>query len=88
MAQNKGTSNPGFVSTKGQVVREKTNWPGKDHNQVICIMHCKRCGFCYGVNSSDTHHRNCPNCMGGVPCSYSECPAKPEKGNCDRCRSA
>ena len=89
MAQNKGTTNPGYKNRNSQVVREKTSWAGTDHNQMICILRCEKCGFSYGANTSDVFQRKCPNCgPAGEPCSNPECPAKPDKGNCERCRAA
>ena len=88
MAHNKGTTNPGYVNRNKQTVREKTDWPGNDHNQVIYVMRCGNCGFSYGANGTDTHHRRCPNCMKGQPCSNSKCPVRPKSGNCDWCKNA
>ena len=43
--------------------------PRPDHLPKVRIweMRCGKCGYEYGVNSVDAHHRKCPKCQGGKP---------------------
>ncbi|MBQ4826905.1 hypothetical protein J4729_20500 [Leisingera sp. HS039] len=61
------TTRPGFINRNNQEVLRKTDLPGNDHNQVVYIIQCRRCGERYGVNGSDIFQRRCPTCAGGRP---------------------
>ena len=75
MGTNQGTTIPGFVNSKGQVMIHVTALPGTDHNAYVCQLGCSLCGYIYGANSTDVHLRNCPQCGGGAPgLEYEETP--------------
>ena len=84
--KKKRTTDEGYRNRNGQVNCGKTEWAGNDNNQRIYALRCGRCGFCYGANGSDVFQRKCPNCGGGESCSNPECPAKPNKGDCNECK--
>ena len=63
----------GDISQNDQVLIARTDRPGTDHLQYVWVVVCARrlesgelCGFRYGVNGSDFHHRKCPRCQGGA----------------------
>jgi len=62
-----GTTQPGYVNRNGQEVVVRTDEPGNDHNQVIYVLKCHRCGERYGANGSDIFQRRCPHCDSGRP---------------------
>lgn len=51
----------------GQLLMQKTDQPGTDHNQYVWVLLCKHCGNKYGANGSDFHERKCPVCQNGAP---------------------
>ncbi|GAD55830.1 hypothetical protein [Limimaricola cinnabarinus] len=61
------TTRPGFVNRNEQEVLRKTDLHGNDHNQLVYILRCQRCGECYGANGSDIFQRRCPACGAGRP---------------------
>ncbi|PPQ36146.1 hypothetical protein CH337_20955 [Rhodoblastus acidophilus] len=66
-AMAKTKAQAGDVNRNNQVLVEKTNLPGNDHNQYVWRLHCRDCGHDYGANGSDFHLRRCPRCDGGAP---------------------
>ena len=60
-----GTTTPGYRNRNGQVVVQKTDVPGNDHNQLVYVLRCSDCGLRYGANGSDIWQRTCPGCGGG-----------------------
>jgi len=56
----KGTATVGYENRNQQTVVRKTDLPGNDHNQVIYVLRCGKCGHEYGANGSDIHARRCP----------------------------
>ena len=63
----KGTTEPGYRNTKGQVVLRRTDQPGNDQNQKVYVLRCDDCGHEYGANGSDIWQRRCPRCDAGAP---------------------
>lgn len=63
----KGTTEPGYVNQRGQVVLRATGEPGNDHNQRIYVLRCGDCGHEYGANGADISQRRCPRHDGGRP---------------------
>ncbi|WP_394156189.1 hypothetical protein [Loktanella salsilacus] len=64
----------GDISRNDQVLIARTDQLGTDHLQYIWVLVCARrfengtiCGYRYGANGSDFHHRKCPICHGGAP---------------------
>ena len=55
-----------YVNPNDQMVVRKTNLPGH-LNQKVYQMKCLKCGYNYGANGFDTHHRKCPECDDGKP---------------------
>ena len=62
----KGTTEPGFKNSNGQIVLRGTGEPGNDHNQTVYVLRCDECGHEYGANGSDIWQRRCPSCQGGA----------------------
>ena len=63
----------GDISRNEQVLIARTDRPGTDHMQYVWVLVCARrseggdiCGYRYGANGSDFHHRKCPQCQGGA----------------------
>ncbi|WP_342070186.1 hypothetical protein [Yoonia algicola] len=63
----------GDISRNDQVLIARTDRPGTDHMQYVWVLVCARrldngelCGYRYGANGSDFHHRKCPSCQGGA----------------------
>jgi hypothetical protein len=63
----------GDVSRNDQILIARTDRPGTDHMQYVWVLVCARrlengdlCGYRYGANGSDFHHRKCPSCQGGA----------------------
>ncbi len=75
--KSKGTTEIGFVNSKGQEVVRRTEKPGNDHNQRTYEVACQHCGHRYGVNGSDIYDRKCPNCQDGKPGLPIECSSSP-----------
>lgn len=48
-----------------QEVLRKTEHPGTDHRAKVWVLRCRRCGHCYGANSTDAWERKCPKCQRG-----------------------
>ena len=65
-ASSKGTTRIGTVNRNEQEVLQKTDLPGNDHNQVVYVLLCRKCGHRYGANGSDLWLRRCPACGGGA----------------------
>lgn len=61
------TTQIGTTNRNGQQVIRRTDQVGNDHNQVVYIILCNRCGHRYGANGSDLFQRKCPRCGGGRP---------------------
>jgi predicted RNA binding protein YcfA (HicA-like mRNA interferase family) len=57
----------GDENPNGQLFARETDQPGTDHNQYVWELLCRHCGYRYGANGSDFHHRKCPSCQGGAP---------------------
>jgi rubredoxin len=57
----------GYVNPNGQRCLGTLRVAGNDSNAFAYKVECSQCGYVYGVNSGDTHHRKCPNCQGGKP---------------------
>lgn len=62
----------GDININDQVLIARTKTSGTDHNQYVWVLVCARrseggdlCGYRYGANGSDFHHRKCPSCQGG-----------------------
>lgn len=60
------TTQPSYVHKNGHEVRQATDLPGNDHNQVVYLLRCGSCGHRYGAKGSDTWLRKCPACRGGA----------------------
>lgn len=63
----------GDINANDQVLVARTDRPGTDHMQYVWVLVCARrlesgdlCGFRYGANGSDFHHRKCPRCQAGA----------------------
>lgn len=63
----------GDINENDQVLIARTTSPGTDHMQYIWVLVCARrspdgalCGYRYGANGSDFHHRKCPSCQSGA----------------------
>ena len=63
----------GDINVNDQVLIARTDRPGTDHQQYVWVLVCARrlasgdlCGYRYGANGSDFHHRKCPQCQGGA----------------------
>jgi len=67
MKADAGTTNVGYVNSRGQEVTESTNAKGTDYLQYIYVLRCRTCGNTCGANGSDIHARRCPFCQGGRP---------------------
>jgi hypothetical protein len=63
----RGTTEPGFINSNGQITIRNTGLPGTDHNQFVYQLACSVCGHVYGANGSDIHERKCPACQNGRP---------------------
>jgi len=61
------TTDIGYTNKNCQLVLEKTDTPGTDHNQYVYIIECQKCHHRYGANGSDIFERKCPRCQGGKP---------------------
>ncbi len=60
----------GDINGNEQVLIARSNRPGTDHLQYVWVLVCARrlengsiCGYRYGANGSDFHHRKCPSCQ-------------------------
>ncbi len=65
--ESKGTTDPGYENSNGQIVVRNTGQRGTDFGQYVYELRCKHCGTRYGANGSDIHERKCPACQGGRP---------------------
>ena len=61
------STTPGYVNRNSQEVLSRTGQPGTDHNQMVYILECHRCGARYGANGTDVFQRRCPECDKGRP---------------------
>lgn len=61
-----GATTPGRVNRNGQKVIGNTGRRGHS-NQWIHQLECQRCGYEYGANGYDCHHRKCPACQKARP---------------------
>ena len=65
--EGKGTTEPGYENSNGQMVVRNTGQQGTDFGQHVYELRCKHCGQLYGANGSDIHERKCPMCQAGRP---------------------
>lgn len=63
----------GDINVNDQILIVRTDRPGTDHLQYVWVLVCARrlesgnlCGYRYGANGSDFHHRKCPQCQSGA----------------------
>jgi hypothetical protein len=65
--KNRGTTDIGYRNRNHQTVIRKTDHAGNDHNQVVYVLKCSKCGHEYGANGSDIWQRRCPKHDRGAP---------------------
>lgn len=53
------------INSNQQEVIRQTEQAGSDHNANIWVLRCRRCGTCYGANSTDAWEHKCPMCQSG-----------------------
>lgn len=63
----------GDININDQILIFRSTRPGTDHMQYVWVLVCARrlpdgalCGYRYGANGSDFHHRKCPSCQNGA----------------------